>query len=124
VVYDAQGGPWGKSHSARVRGIREIFTAKGESADDAIMRMARDKPDALVIVTQDREIEIQCTKAGAAVLSPAEFEAKIMEAVLLGDKGATPEDEEYEPFKTTRKKGPSRRLKRKQRVKLKRKAKL
>ena len=123
VVYDGQGGPWGGNESVRVKGIKEIFTAKGVKADDVIIRMARENPEAMVVVTQDREIELQCSKAGVAVLAPAEFDDKMMEAILLGDKGATYEDEKPE-FKGTRKKGPSRRLKRKQKLKLKRKAKL
>ena len=124
VVYDAQGGQWGGAHSETVAGIKEVFTAEGENADKVIVRMARHKPDGLIVVTGDRDVEYKCTKAGASVITPAELEEKIMEAVLLGDKGATIKDEDYTPSHSTKKKGPSRRMKKSSRLKSRRKSKL
>lgn len=124
VVYDGQGGPGRKTQSANVAGIGEVFTDRGLKADEYIIRMARSRPGGMVVVTGDREVESHCTKAGAAVLSPWEFESQIMKAVLLGEKGARKDDEEYLPFKDTRKKGPAKRLKKSQRLKKRRKAKL
>ena len=125
VVYDGQGGQWGGSKSMKVSGISEIYTSGTENADQVIIRKARSKPDGLVVVTKDREVESACSKAGAAVLSPAEFESVLMDAVLNIDKGSR--DDDYavrDDRKGTRKKGPSKKPKKRDRVKNRRKAKL
>ena len=123
IVYDGPGGQWGREEASRVGGIKEVFTAQDEIADAVIIRKARENPADMVVVTADRAVELECTKAGAAVISPTEFEEKIMEAVYEDMKGGRPE-EERQPFRSTEKKGPSKRLKRSQKMKLKRKAKL
>jgi len=124
VVYDGPGGQWGREEASRVGGIKEVFTAEGEIADTVIIRKARENPDNLVVVTKDRAVELECAKAGAAVISPIEFEEKIMESLYSDAKGGQPEEKENQPFRGTQKKGPSKRLKRNQKLKLKRKAKL
>lgn len=123
VVFDGQGGDWGEGKSSTVSGIREVFTAKGEIADEVIIRMARSNPAALAVVTNDREVGLQCAKAGAAVLTVSEFESKLIEAVFYSDKGPVDDSEERDALRPN-KKGPSQRLNKKERYKEKIKKKI
>lgn len=124
VVYDsAGGGLFGKEEVYKCAGIREIFTAKGETADDVIKKIAIQNPHNLVIVTADRGVAIVCEKAGATVISPKEFEEKIFSAQYVYSKG-TDEIDEEESLYFSRKRGPSRKLPKKQRKDLKLKEKL
>lgn len=124
VVYDsATGGVFGKQESFKSAGIKEIFTAKGESADDVIKRMAIQNPQNLIVVTADNGVAIVCEKAGATVISPREFEDKIFTAQYVSSKGIE-EDEEDVDVSRHSKKGPSRKLSKKERKDLRLKKRL
>lgn len=116
IVYDsATGGLFGKQESYKSAGIKEIFTAKGESADDVIKRIAIKNPQGLVVVTADSDVAVICAKAGATVISPWEFEEKIFFARYWLSKGINEIDEEDIIPYSTQNRGPSRKLSKKQR---------
>ncbi len=123
VVYDGRGGQWDKTQTYKTGGIREMFTSKEETADDRIIKIARKSPEGLVVVSGDREIADKCSKAGAAVLSPKEFESQLVKALMMEDKGEVDESEDKSP-KSSVKKGPSKRSKKRERQKLRKKDKL
>jgi len=101
----------------REKGIRIQFSCKGETADTVIKRMAaRDKQKALV-VSSDREVADYAAAQGAATISALEFEDKMTLAAFMDIKGMTPESAENDGrSSTTKKKGPSKRLTKKQRL--------
>jgi len=123
VVYDGRGGQWDRTRTYKAGGIMEVFTSREKNADDHIIETARRSPQGLIVVSGDREIASKCSRAGAAVLSPKEFEERLMKALLMEDGGGVDESEDGR-MKPSDKKGPSRRLKKRERQKLRKKAKL
>lgn len=114
VVFDGIDAPAYSTHQDRVSGIAVTFSRSGESADTVIKRMvAREKHRALV-VSSDREIVDYAASKGAAAISSPDFEAKIAMAGAMDAKGLRDEEDSgWVP--TTRKKGPRRRLSKRQR---------
>lgn len=106
----------------RQAGVKVIFSARHQSADDLIAELAARLGPGTVVVTSDRGLGDRCLAHGAEVMPSAEFEAHLM-GVLLGG-GAEPESEDVEPSLSTRKKGPSRRLKKRDRRRRSRLSKL
>ena len=90
------------------------FSRSGESADDVIKRMAYKEREKALVVSSDREVADSAAASGAATISAQEFEAKIeMAAYFDSPMGEDEDSQGWTP--TTRKKGPSRRLPKKQR---------
>ena len=97
------------------KGIAIRYSQGGESADDVIRRMAhREKAKALV-VSSDREVMITAESAGATVMDSVSFAGKIVMARYLAIKGGGEAVASAAWVPTTRKKGPSRRLPKRQR---------
>lgn len=122
VVYDGPGGIWGRQEAGESAGIREIFTSDRDQADDVIIRMARKSSEALVVVSADRRVTMECRKAGAAIMGPAELEEAVMKAILMDEKGNFPTEEDTRV--SPGKKGPSKRMTKKKRREMKIKKKL
>jgi len=98
------------------RGINVIFSRHGESADDVIKRMVKKEREKVVVVTSDREIAGFAYHRGAATISSPEFEHKMKMASYLEAKGlGTMNGYDAGWSMTTRKKGPSRRLSKRER---------
>jgi hypothetical protein len=90
------------------------FSRSGESADDVITRMAHKEREKALVVSSDREVTDSAAANGAATISSQEFETKIeMAAHFDSPIGEAEDSRGWTP--TTRKKGPSRRLPKKQR---------
>ena len=97
------------------RGIKVLFSRRGETADTVIKQMAAREREGALVVTSDREVaEFAKSRKAAAVDSP-EFMDKLRLASWSVDKGISPDDELSGWRPTTRKKGPSRRLSKKER---------
>ena len=114
VVFDGRNSPVFSPQRNRQRGIAMRFSRSGESADEVIKRMAnRDREKALV-VSSDREVAASAASCGAATISAQAFETKIEMAAHLDSPISEAED--YAGWApTTKKKGPARRLPKKQR---------
>ena len=119
VVFD--GWQDGSPHEEQFRrdGIDIVYSRKGEPADDVIKRMTRQVDREILVVTSDRDIASTVTKAGGVALSSIQFELKLLEGA---SRKPDPEDylddekgEEAEVVITTRKKGPARKLSRRER---------
>jgi len=114
VVFDGRNSPSFSPQRNRQKGIPIRFSHSGESADDVIKRMARGEREKALVVSSDREVVDSAAASGAAIISSQEFEAKIEMAVHLDSPISEAED--YPGWTpTTKKKGPSRRLPKKQR---------
>jgi len=114
VVFDGRHGPALSQPRDRKKGIAIRFSRRGESADDLIIRMARKEREKALVVSSDLEIVHSVSAHAAATISAPLFEDKIGLAVALDGLEIEAEDRTgWMP--TTKKKGPSRRLPKKQR---------
>lgn len=97
------------------KGIKLCYSALGESADTVIKRMAAREKEKMLVVTSDNDIARYAESMGAAVIGSLEFEDRLMLAQYMDLKGTDGlgEDEGWQP--TTKKKGPARRLSKRQR---------
>ncbi|MBN1662614.1 MAG: NYN domain-containing protein [Deltaproteobacteria bacterium] len=115
VVFDG----WVNGSPAEERefssGIDIIYSKLGEKADDVIKRIARTSGEEVVVVTSDRDIRASVERKEGVVISPREFEARIKAAqdgwnAFMGRK----DDENNESPVGLSKRGPAKRLSRKQ----------
>ncbi len=114
VVFDGRDSPVFSPQRNRQKGISLRFSRRGESADDVIKRMAHRERQKALVVSSDREVADFAAVSGAATISSKEFETKME---MAADVDSPTEDGEDSQgwIPTTRKKGPSRRLSKKQR---------
>lgn len=73
IVFDGQGG--GGFGSAPLSSLIEVVFSVGESADEKIKRIVDQSKNArnIVVVSDDRDIQIAVRKSGAQVVSVGEF---------------------------------------------------
>lgn len=114
VIFDGQHGPAFSPQRHRQKGISVRFSPKGTSADDVIKRMASKEREKALVVSSDREIIDYVASCGAATISAPQFEAKIEMAAHL-DNHSNEADDFSGWTATTKKKGPARRLSKRQR---------
>jgi hypothetical protein len=125
VVFDGIHAPPDAESRDRVRGIDVRFSRRGESADLVIKQMTSRFKEEAVVVTSDRDVAEWARSKGSGVVDSRAFERKMefaaqmaaadMEASLENPRGWIP---------TTRKKGPSRRLPKRDRQNLQKTRKL
>jgi predicted RNA-binding protein with PIN domain len=114
VVFDGRDGPLFSLQPNRKKGISMRFSRRGESADDVIKRMAYSEREKALVVSSDREIADSAASCGAATISARQFEARIAMAANPDNPVSEVEDSSgWIP--TTKKKGPSRKLPKRQR---------
>jgi len=115
VVFDGTDAYSLFSQRDQVKGIAVLFSRKGESADTVIKRLAAKEKEQSLIVSSDREVVNFSASKGAATMSSPDFMDKLNMASYFSEKGIC-SDQEMNGWKpTTRKKGPSRRLSKKER---------
>ena len=114
VVFDGWQGGWVTEKKDRRKGIDVIFSRLGERADEVIKRLAKEKGAGAVVVTSDREIASYAGRLAVAVIPSEVFREKLERSVSQGLKGITRDGaEETRPGE--KKKGPARRLSKKER---------
>lgn len=114
VVFDGTDAAAFSPRRDRHRGIAILFSRNGQSADEVIISMARNEGAKAVVVSSDRQIAQAAAAAGAATVGAADFENRLAMAAMAD--GIDTDRDAYEGWKpTTRKKGPSRRLSKRQR---------
>ena len=99
----------------RAKGIAIRYSGGGDSADDVIKRMARRERSKAMVVSSDREVMLAAEAAGATAIESPAFEEKLVMAQYFMVKGDGEPVESTGWVPTTRKKGPSRRLPKRQR---------
>ncbi len=132
VVFDGwEGGAFSEERD-REGGIDILFSRRGEKADDVIKRLAQKSGSEVVVVTSDRDIGNFVNRCGGTVVASPDF-ADIVAGDrppnLLPAAGKYPagreEDEEGQAEKKgTKKKGPAKKISRREREYRRRVAKL
>jgi predicted RNA-binding protein with PIN domain len=121
VVFDGwlSGAP--EEQRDREAGIDIIYSRRGEKADEVIKRLVRRRTGEMIIVTSDRPVMDAAVRAGAAAIPSAEFENRIRRAgnaFSSGDANTGKyNDEDNSPTRGTKKKGPSHRSSKRERLK-------
>lgn len=112
VVFDGWQAGWAVEKKERRKGIEQIFSQLGEKADDVIKRLVREKGPGRIVITSDRDIARYAERMGSAVIPSEQFRDKLDLSPIRGEKD-TEEEEEDEQCGIKRK-GPSRRLSKKE----------
>jgi predicted RNA-binding protein with PIN domain len=115
VVFDGAEAPAGMVRRDRIKGIELRYSRPGELADAVIKRMATREKQNLLVVSSDNEIVDYAQSMGSAVISAIEFEQRLVLARSMDQQGLEATDTSNGWRPTTKKKGPSRRLPKKQR---------
>jgi predicted RNA-binding protein with PIN domain len=114
VVFDGWQGGWSTEKRERKKGIDLIFSKLGEKADEVIKRLVKEKGSGIIVITSDREVSKFAEKMDVAVISSGQFKEKMEQSEFNVDKII--EEEEGGSLK---RKGPSRKLSKKEkRVKI------
>ncbi|MGQ9508892.1 MAG: NYN domain-containing protein [Thermodesulfobacteriota bacterium] len=111
VVFDGWQGGSSTEKRERQRGIEVIFSKIGEKADEVIKGFIKEMGSGVLVISSDREIAKFASRFSVAVISSEEFQKKLRE-VELKEEGGIKEDNEEE--RNWEKKGPSRRLSKKE----------
>ena len=121
VVFDGAGmGRLSRGREIK-DGVEIIFSSAGETADSVLKEYAERFREGMTLVTSDRDIANFAQSKNTVVIASDEFLAVLDTSEYQDMKGVTEEDEEEE---RKDKKGASRRLPKKERLKEKRLKKL
>jgi len=112
IVFDGWQGGWNTEKKERKKGIELIFSKLGEKADEVIKRLVKEKGSGAIVITSDREISRYAERMAAAVIPSDQFREKMERSVLKIEKDFEDEGEGERGFK---RKGPSKRLSKKER---------
>ncbi len=111
IVFDGTNAPLFSQNRDQVKGIKIIFSRQGELADTVIKRIVAIAREKTLVVSSDRDIINFAASCGAATISSPEFERKAAMAAFMEDGVFNcTDDENIGWIPTTKKKGPSRRL--------------
>lgn len=124
VVFDAWESGFLTEERDRHGGIHILYSRKGETADELIKRMIEVRKEELVVVTSDRAIADFASRRGVAAIASPLFESRLQRAAAAregGDDHKQDREDEGEGengAQSTKKKGPARRLSKKQKTAL------
>ncbi len=110
IVFDGWQGGWSTERREKQNGIELIYSKIGEKADEVIKRLIREKGSGVVVITSDREIAVYANRFSVPVIPSEQFLEK-MENIAFTNLRESEEDEEESGLK---RKGPSRRLSKKE----------
>lgn len=114
VVFDGTDAPLPGGRRDRFGGVDIRFSRRGEAADAVIIRLAEREKERALVVSSDRAVADFAAGRGAAVIDSSDFEARLdLAAAGVSGDNQGPAESGWTP--TTRKKGPSRRLSKRQR---------
>jgi predicted RNA-binding protein with PIN domain len=114
VVFDGTRSPLLSLQRDRRKGITIVFSHHGETADAVIKQMAHREGEKALVVSSDLDIVRSVEARGAATISAPDFEDKLTLSRYAA--GMEMDRDAYDGWKpTTKKKGPSRRLSKKER---------
>jgi predicted RNA-binding protein with PIN domain len=111
VVFDGWQGGWDTEKRERKQGIEVVFSKLGEKADEVIKRLTREKGTGAIVITSDREVSRYAERMAVPVISSDRFREKMEIAVVRVEKGVEEDEQEERGLK---RKGPSRKLSKKE----------
>jgi len=109
VVFDGWQEGWSTETREKKKGIEVLFSKMGEKADEVIKRLVKEKGSGTIVITSDRDVARFAERMDVPVIPSEQFREKLKEGPsdMLEEN---PEEEE----RGIKKKGPSRRLSKKQ----------
>jgi len=120
VVFDGwEGGP-AEEERDRQESIDIIYSRRGEKADDVIKRMVQKVGEEIVVVTSDRDIAGFVSRRGITAISSQDFEGHVSRLKISTPESLIQRVEEHEKNNDEetragiKRKGPAKRLSRKQ----------
>jgi len=120
VVFDGWLGGSPQEERDREAGIDIIYSRRGEKADEVIKRLARQHAYETLVVTSDRPVMDAAIRAGVTAVPSGEFEARIRQsrsAPAQGPAAADKDNDDDPSSRGTKKKGPSRKSSKRDRLK-------
>jgi predicted RNA-binding protein with PIN domain len=111
VVFDGWQGGWSTEKRERKNGIDLIFSKLGEKADEVIKRLVKEKGSGAIVITSDRDVSKFAERMDVAVIPSERFIEKIDQSEVHVDNIFEDQEEEGRNFK---RKGPSRKLSKKE----------
>jgi predicted RNA-binding protein with PIN domain len=111
VVFDGWQGGWVEETREKKKGIEIIFSKMGEKADEVIKRLVKEKGAGAVLITSDRDVQRHAEKISVPVLRSDQFREKMGNSANEFRKDLTEEEEDLRELK---RKGPSRKLSKKE----------
>jgi predicted RNA-binding protein with PIN domain len=111
LVFDGWQAGWAAEKRERRKGIDLIFSRLGEKADDVIKRLVKEKGPGRIVITSDRDVARYAGKMGSAVIPSEQFRERMDRSFITVEKD-TEEGEDEQPG--IKRKGPSRRLSKKE----------
>jgi len=115
VVFDGAGAPLFSQPQERIGGIDIKFSGPGESADALIKKIAAGERQKALVVSSDRDVVDFARARGAAVIGARDFEQKISLPAAKTDDDFNPDGGGRAWTPSTKKKGPARRLSKRER---------
>jgi predicted RNA-binding protein with PIN domain len=115
VVFDGWQGGWSTEEKEMRKGVEIIFSKVGEKADEVIKRLAKEKGSGVTVITSDRDISKYAERMAVAVIPSDQFSEKMEQASVKTEEDLKNGESEGRGQK---KKGPSRRLSKKEKRKL------
>jgi len=122
VVFDAREAGFPMEERDRYAGLHCLYSRKGETADDLIKRMIEGRKEEFVVVTSDRDIAGFASRRGVAAIASPVFESRLQNAEAAHSQNRRFEKDEPDEGKSDdgssagiKKKGPARRLSKRQR---------
>jgi hypothetical protein len=109
VVFDGWQGGWNTETKEKKKGIDVIFSRLGEKADEVIKRLVREQGPGAIVITSDRDVARFAERMDVAVIPSEQFREKLEQGSSDGCEESPEEEEEG-----IKKKGPSRRLSKKE----------
>ena len=107
VVFDGWQGGRSIEKKEKAKGIELIYSRLGEKADEVIKRLVQEKRSGITVITSDRDVSRFAERMAVPVISSDQFQEK-MERITVKPEKDRERDEEGE--RGAKKKGPSRRL--------------
>ena len=112
VVFDGWQGGWSTEKRERKKGIELIFSRLGEKADEVIKRLVKERGTGAMVITSDRDVSRFAERMAVTVIPSDQFKEKMERAMVNPEKEIEQDEEEGRGVK---KKGPSRRLSKRER---------
>lgn len=121
LCFDAYQGVSLEDRKEKTLGVKVVYTGRGKTCDEYIkeyvkksLREGKLDPQKLVVVTSDREIVDSVQRSGIETIPSNEFSEYLEASMMLETKGGVDEEDDIEWDRTTKKKGPSKRLSKKE----------